>query len=202
MRSRLPLVMAGWLVTGALATGAGVAAVTFLGEPLTASAHRPLSSAEVEEALARALPPETVPSAAAGPDAAVPSGGAGPEPGSTSAPETGSTPSDTSSAPVTGSTPSGTPSATPVGDASAPPATGPGNGRSRAITTAGGNVIARCDGGLVVLRAWSPAQGFQVDDVERGPAARARVEFESDEADVKVEVRCGAGGLPAHRVHD
>ncbi|WP_449066211.1 hypothetical protein, partial [Planomonospora algeriensis] len=58
MRRRLPLVMAGWLVTGALATGAGVAAVTFLGEPLTASAHRPLSSAEVQEALARALPPQ------------------------------------------------------------------------------------------------------------------------------------------------
>ncbi|GGL01814.1 hypothetical protein [Planomonospora parontospora] len=108
-----------------------------------------------------------------------------------------------SSAPVTGSTPSGsTPSATSGEDASAPPATGPGTGRSRAISTAGGNVIARCDGGLVVLRAWSPAQGFQVDDVERGPTARARVEFESDEADVKVEVRCGADGLPAHRVHD
>ncbi|MBG0815963.1 hypothetical protein [Planomonospora sp. ID82291] len=154
MRRRLPLVLAGWLVTGVLATGTGVAAITFLGEPLTASAHRPLSSAEVEEALARALPPEAVPSAAAGP-------------------------------------------ADP-----APSATGRAEGRSRTITTAGGNVIARCDGGVAVLRTWSPAQGFRVDDVERGPAARARVEFESDEADVKVEVRCGADGLPVHRVHD
>ncbi|MFC4059425.1 hypothetical protein ACFOWE_14050 [Planomonospora corallina] len=162
MRRRFPLVVAGWLVTGALATGAGVAVVGFLGEPLTASAHRPLSPAEVRQALARAAPPGT----------------------------------------ASGSTPGTTASPRDAVGSPAPSASGALAGRSKVITTAGGSVIARCDGGLVVLRAWSPAQGFRVDDAERGPAARVRVEFESDETDVEVEVRCSAEGLPVHRIHD
>ncbi|GAA3418227.1 hypothetical protein [Streptosporangium vulgare] len=68
------------------------------------------------------------------------------------------------------------------------------------ITTVGGKVIARCENGLVTLRSWSPAQGFQADDVERGPAQRARVEFETEEDEVKVEVHCAADGSPVHRV--
>ncbi|WP_068922031.1 hypothetical protein [Planobispora rosea] len=170
MRRRLPLVVAGWLVTGALATGAGVAVIAFLGEPLTASAHRPLSSAEVAEALARTTPSVS--------------------------PSTIATPSTTAT-PLPSGDPVPTGASTP-----APPAAGPSTGRSRVIGTAGGSTIARCDDGLVTLRAWSPAQGFRVDDVERGPAARARVEFESDETDVKIEVWCSADGSPVHRSHD
>ncbi|GAA3445198.1 septum formation initiator [Planomonospora venezuelensis] len=184
MRRRLPLAVAGWLVTGALATGAGVAVISYLGEPLTASAHRPLSSAEVRQALARLTPSGTATVPGSPPATAVPS-----------------------ATPV----PSGTalPSATPVPSGSAaptPPPAGP-SGRSRVIGTAGGNVIARCDGGLVTLRAWSPAQGFRVDDVERGPAVRARVEFEADDDDagiddLRIEVWCPAGGSPVHRISD
>ncbi|GIH77608.1 hypothetical protein Plo01_40370 [Planobispora longispora] len=165
--------MAGWLVTGALATGAGVAVITFLGEPLTASAHRPLSSAEVTAALARTTPSASRP-------AAVPSPAATP-------PET----------PLPSGDPARTGASTP-----APPPGGPSTGRSRVIGTEGGSTIARCDDGLVTLRAWSPAQGFRVDDVDRGPAARVRVEFESDETDVKIEVWCSADGSPVHRLHD
>jgi hypothetical protein len=160
--------VAGWLITGFLATGAGVAVIGLLGEPLTGSALRPLSSAEIDEALAG-----TTPQAVAGP-------------------------ASTPASPVPSMSASPDPSASPVPSTSVAPVTG----RSEVIDTAGGSVIARCEDGLVMLRAWSPAQGFHVDKVERGPADRARVEFESDETDVKVEVRCSADGSPVHRIHD
>ncbi|WP_371779943.1 hypothetical protein [Streptosporangium subroseum] len=172
MRRRLPLVVAGWLITGFLATGAGVAVIGLLGEPLTGSALRPLSSAEINEALAG-----TTPQAVAGPTA---------DPAPTPAPPA----SSTSVSPAPTPTPSSSASAAPV------------TGRSGVIDTAGGSVIARCEDGLVTLRAWSPAQGFHVEKVERGPADRARVEFESDETKAKVEVRCSADGSPVHRIHD
>ncbi|MFB9677940.1 hypothetical protein [Streptosporangium vulgare] len=174
MSKRLSLVVAGWLITGLLAIGAGVAVIDRLSEPLTDTGLRPLSAAEVDEALAltsslpNALPPSVPPSV---PPSAPPAEGT-PEPA-------GPTPAPT----VTVTT---TPAAEP--------------GKSRLITTVGGKVIARCENGLVTLRSWSPAQGFQADDVERGPAQRARVEFETEEDEVKVEVHCAADGSPVHRV--
>ena len=150
--------------------------IGLLGEPLTTSALRPLSSAEIDEALAG-----TTPQAVAAPAA---------DPASTSAPRPRPRPPR-----VRPSAPGPVP-ASP--SASAEPVTG----RSGVIDTAGGSVIARCEDGLVTLRAWSPAQGFHVDKVERGPADRARVEFESDETKAKVEVRCSADGSPVHRIHD
>lgn len=174
MSKRLSLVVAGWLITGLLAIGAGVAVIDRLSEPLTDTGLRPLSAAEVDEALAlasslpNALPPSVPPSV---PPSAPPAEGT-PEPA-------GPTPAPTV-------TTTATPAAEP--------------GKSRLITTVGGKVIARCENGLVTLRSWSPAQGFQADDVERGPAQRARVEFETEEDEVKVEVHCAADGSPVHRV--
>ncbi|MGJ6960790.1 hypothetical protein ACSDR0_02690 [Streptosporangium sp. G11] len=166
MRKRLPLVVAGWLITGLLAIGVGVAVIDRLSEPLTDTGLRPLSAAEVDEALALASSLPSAPPAVASPS------GSGPDPGASS-PE-----------------PTVTVTATPAAEP----------GKSRVITTAGGRVIARCENGLVTLRSWSPAQGFQADDVERGPAGRARVEFESEEDEVKIEVHCAADGSPVHRV--
>ncbi|MGV9539539.1 hypothetical protein ACWDR9_38555, partial [Streptosporangium sandarakinum] len=102
--------------------------------------------------------------------------------------------------------PSATPTAVSVTPATpvppAPTAAGSPPGHSRLIATAGGNVIARCDGGLVTLRSWSPAQGFHVDKVDRGPDRRARVEFESESGEVKVEIRCSASDTPVHTLDD
>ncbi|WP_440083093.1 hypothetical protein [Streptosporangium sp. LJ11] len=177
MRKRLSLVVAGWLITGLLAIGVGVAVIDRLSEPLTDTGLRPLSAAEVDEALAlasslpNALPSSVPPSV---PSSAPPAEGT-PDPA-------GPTPAPTVTVTTT---------ATPVAEP----------GKSRLITTVGGKVIARCENGLVILRSWSPAQGFQADDVERGPADRARVEFESEEDEVKVEVHCAADGSPVHSVH-
>ncbi|MET8333205.1 hypothetical protein [Streptosporangium canum] len=159
MRSPLPLAVAGWLIAGSLATATGVAVIGLLGESLTSSAHRPLSAAEIDEALAAATPAIT---AHPSPDATHP-----------------------------------TAATHPASAASAGPSE-----RSGLISTEGGTAIARCEKGLVTLRAWSPAQGFQTKDVDRGPDRRVRVKFESEETEVKIEVWCSPSGFPVHTVDD
>ncbi|GIG75830.1 hypothetical protein Pfl04_42340 [Planosporangium flavigriseum] len=69
-------------------------------------------------------------------------------------------------------------------------------GTEKLVSSPGGSAVARCAGGQVYLVSWSPAQGFRVDHVARGPGSQASVKFESDD-DVKVflTVRC-VGGEP------
>ncbi|MGV9597264.1 hypothetical protein ACWDR1_11400 [Streptosporangium sandarakinum] len=199
MSRRIPLAAAaGWLITAIIATGAGVTVIGVLGEPLADSAGRPLSAREVREALARATP--AADATAAGPSPSADPTAAGPV--STTATEApADAPAEDPAAPTAG--PSATPTAVPVTPATpAPTAAGSPPGHSRLIATAGGNVIARCDGGLVTLRSWSPAQGFHVDKVDRGPDRRARVEFESESGEVRVEVRCSASDTPVHTLDD
>ncbi|MEU6712536.1 hypothetical protein ABZ897_13730 [Nonomuraea sp. NPDC046802] len=84
------------------------------------------------------------------------------------------------------------PSATP--SAAATPGASPAQGKL--IRSAGGTVIASCDGDLITLRSWTPAQDYSVDDVERGPAREAKVEFEPAEGE-EVELKLGcSGGQP------
>ncbi|WP_146615974.1 hypothetical protein [Nonomuraea aridisoli] len=78
-----------------------------------------------------------------------------------------------------------------------PSSTSPG----KLIRSPGGTVIASCDGDLVTLRSWSPAQDHSVDGVEPGPATEAQVEFEPDDGDdVELTITCVAG-QPVARVH-
>lgn len=63
--------------------------------------------------------------------------------------------------------------------------------------TDGGTVVASCTNGAAHLDSWSPAPGFDSDDVHRGPATVASIEFEGDDMpDYLVTVRC-RGGKPA-----
>lgn len=107
------------------------------------------------------------------------------------------------SPPSSPSSPSSLSSASPSA-LSGTPSPGPET-RVQLIPTAGGHVIAECDGGSARLRSWTPAQGFQADDVEPGPDDKVRVKFESDDPDIEIEieVRC-VGGAPNARVteHD
>jgi hypothetical protein len=73
---------------------------------------------------------------------------------------------------------------------SAPPVPSAGSGQSRAIAARGGIVVARCAGGLVTLRSWTPSQGYEVKDAERGPRDKVRVRFEDGEARSEIEIRC------------
>ncbi|MEV0149268.1 MULTISPECIES: hypothetical protein [unclassified Nonomuraea] len=115
--------------------------------------------------------------------AALASATARPRPTGTPAPSTG-----------TSAPPTGTPAPSP---GTAAPAAG-----GRLLQTAGGTVIASCEGDRVRLRSWSPAQGFSVDGVEPGPALRAKVEFEPEEGEeVEVVIVCSGGrpvSLPKH----
>jgi hypothetical protein len=92
------------------------------------------------------------------------------------------------SSPPTTSDPSATPSASALPSASMGP--------NRTIDTAGGNVVARCQPGGAYLVYWSPSPGFRADVSNRGPAAEARVSFESSSQEIKVRVTCI--GLTVH----
>jgi hypothetical protein len=97
----------------------------------------------------------------------------------------------TAAAPVL---PSDTPSQPPV----AAPSTTTGSPKStRVLTSDGGTIVASCDGGLVTLVSWSPAQGYQVVQADRGPAKSVTVRFndDSDEEDhiKRVTVFCRNG---------
>ncbi|MBB5874237.1 hypothetical protein F4553_007671 [Allocatelliglobosispora scoriae] len=74
----------------------------------------------------------------------------------------------------------------------------PSGAAVRSLSTGGGVVHASCAGGLVSLTSWSPAQGYRVDDAERGPAAEVRVKFKRGKDELRVFVTC-VGGVPTAR---
>lgn len=86
-------------------------------------------------------------------------------------------------------------SRTPTATTPAPTRTTPSGatGTTRVLAIPGGTVVARCAGGEVTLTSWSPAQGFHIDDVDRGPAARVRLTFKSDRTEVVSEISCRQG---------
>jgi len=64
----------------------------------------------------------------------------------------------------------------------------------RSVTTDGGTVVVRYRPDQVELQAATPAPGFDVELKDSGPQ-RVRVEFESEEADVRVEAEWKNGDL-------
>jgi hypothetical protein len=71
---------------------------------------------------------------------------------------------------------------------------------SKLLTSAGGTAAASCDNGLAHLLYWSPAQGFEVEDVHPGPSRTASVTFTSSPDGVVMRVFCGAAGAPHSHV--
>jgi hypothetical protein len=71
----------------------------------------------------------------------------------------------------------------------------PAAGTTRALSTPGGSVLARCGpADTAYLLSWTPAQGYGVDDVRRGPAPRASVKLEADHGrKLIIEVTCRSG---------
>jgi hypothetical protein len=62
------------------------------------------------------------------------------------------------------------------------------------INSVGGTVVVRNRPGEVELQAATPAPGFAVEIDDEGPP-RVRVEFDSDDLEVRVEVRSENGSL-------
>jgi serine/threonine-protein kinase len=81
-----------------------------------------------------------------------------------------------SSAPAPASSPSDSPSDSPSVSPS-PPVTPSAEPVSRTFSSGGGTVTAGCDGDLVTLKYWSPAQGYEADHVVPGPGPTASIRF-------------------------
>ncbi|WP_405140327.1 hypothetical protein OG589_25610 [Sphaerisporangium sp. NBC_01403] len=202
MNRRLLLVVTGWLVVGLVATGAGVVVTAFLGESITGSASRALSPAEVRRALDAAPSPSPSGDTAGNgsPSSSEDGSGDGLRSGSGSGPRSGSGDgsgsgsgsgsADGSEAPSVSPSSTGSAGASPSASAPAPPSAGAAQGQTKVFSARGGAVVARCAGGLVTLRSWTPAQGYEVKDAERGPRDKVRVRFEGGDARTEIEIHC------------
>ncbi|GAB3984510.1 septum formation initiator [Plantactinospora veratri] len=99
-----------------------------------------------------------------------------------------------------GAAPSGG-TASPVPTTSATPPGGADDSR-RLVSTPGGTVLAECAGRRVWLSAWTPAQGYRVGEVERGPDDDAEVTFHGSGGRIEVEVECvGGRPVPTWKAH-
>jgi hypothetical protein len=61
-----------------------------------------------------------------------------------------------------------------------------------------GSVMATCEAGRAYLLYWSPDQGFQAEDVARGPSTTASVTFRGPSSAILMRVSCPAGVPVAH----
>jgi hypothetical protein len=164
--------LAAWLLGAATATAGSLLAISLLGQGITGNSGQLLS----QDAVTRALASEAadVPSPATARDTGGPMASA---PARTS--PAASATASTTDVPVTGN---GTDTAS-----ASPPADG------TVLTSAGGEVVASCEAAGAYLISWSPLQGYEADYVNRGPAATARVTFESATQRVTMVVSCSAG---------
>lgn len=97
------------------------------------------------------------------------------------------------------STPTTDPSGTTEPPPTQPPATEPpAETVSKGISTAGGNVVARCNGSLLTYSA-TPNVGFQAERHDDEGDGEVRVEFESDDLRIRVEMAC-VDGVPTHTI--
>ena len=161
-----------WLLGAATATAGSLLAISLLGQGITGNSGQLLTQDAVTRALASEAaeaPPSTAASDTGGPTASAPA----------------------RTAPAASATPSATD--VPAPGQGADTATASPSGDGTVLTSAGGEVVASCQAAGAYLISWSPLQGYEVDGVNRGPAATARVTFESTTQRVTMVVSCSAG---------
>ncbi|HMD95245.1 MAG TPA: hypothetical protein VKG80_21640 [Trebonia sp.] len=168
MQRRILFGVAAWLLGAATATAGSLLAISLLGQGITGSSGQLLT----QDAVNRAL----------GSEAAEASPSDSPTVTATAKPSrTAASPT-----PPTATTPAPSPAATAT---TAPPPSGQGT----VLTSPGGEAVATCQAAGVYLISWSPLQGYEIAGVTRGPAAMARVTFDSDANRVTMVVSCSAG---------
>jgi len=170
-----------WLLGVGTATAGSLLAVSLLGQGIAASPGQQLTADAVNQALAREAHDASEAATRTAPPAV-------PTPSATKPAATSPAASQAAPAP---SAPAAAPAAAPAVPAASPSA-------GTVLTSMGGSVLAECRSAGAYLVSWSPVQGYQADDVTRGPAATARVVFESSANSVTVTVTCpnGATGAP------
>jgi hypothetical protein len=167
--------VAAWLLGAATATAGSLLAVSLLGQGITGGSGPLLTQDAVNRALASESSESSGASAAASPSGGAPSASPSEHPAVT---KTTATPVRTGGPATPPPSPSSADSPAPIGTL---------------LTSRGGDVVASCLAAGTYLDSWSPSQGYDVDDVYRGPAGKARVTFDSDGASVTVVVSCSAG---------
>ena len=189
MHSRILFGVAAWLLGAATATAGSLLAVSLLGQGITGNSVQLLTQDAVNRELAsEAAKPEPT-AAPAAPATAQPS----------SMPTVTSSPAHASASPTPPPvTTTVAPQASSVGTKSGGTwSGGTGSGGSGSggtvLVSAGGEVVASCQPAGAYLVSWSPQQGYEVGNVTRGPAATARVTFESHVNLVTMVVSCSAG---------
>ena len=172
-----------WLIGVGAATASSLLAVSLLGQGISTSTSQQLTESAVQSALAveASEMPGTGP-AATGSPAPTPSA-ARPHQARLSqpVPENQATPSAPASRSPAASSPSAQATATPS---------------STLLISQGGTVVADCRPGGAYLLSWSPAPGYEIGTVIRGPAPMARAIFNSPANSVTMMVSCSAG-VPA-----
>lgn len=169
MRSRLLIAATGWLLGAVTATVGSLFAVDQLGQGLLAQHTKRVSVAMVNRELAQENSER--------PGAAATIRGQSPSP----------SPSASGSHGVRASrTVHGTRRHDPPG---------PG----RVLNTAGGQAEARCEAGGAYLVFASPGQGYDLNDLHRGPAQVASVTFTNSSGGVVLRVTCTSSGTPVGR---
>jgi serine/threonine-protein kinase len=69
------------------------------------------------------------------------------------------------------------------------------------LTSAGGSVVARCDGAGVYVDSWTPNAGYVVKKAEHGPKQMIEVVFKSDRGPaVTMRITC-VDGVPRTAVY-
>jgi serine/threonine-protein kinase len=202
VHSRILFGAAAWLLGAATATTGSLLTVSLLGQGITGNSGQLLTQDAVNNALASeaaqgsapAAPAVTAsvatsrPQATATPSPSATSASPGPMPAATAVSPPAWSPSRPTASSAAGTTPATT--------TTAPPASSGG----AVLTSAGGQVVATCQAAGAYLISWSPVQGYEVGDVIRGPAATARVTFESRANHVTMVVTCSAG-VPSATSH-
>ncbi len=169
MRARIPIAVAAWLLGAVTATCGSLLAISLLGDGfgIGGPPSQPLTVAAVNKALADARR-EQSPAPSASP----------------SRPSLPSLPSRPAR-----------PRASKHSAAARPAPAQPGTTAGTLLGSPAGTVVASCGPAGVYLLSWSPAQGYGVDRVARGPATVASVVFDAGTRAVTMQVVC-RGGTP------
>jgi hypothetical protein len=177
VHKRILFGLAAWLLGAATATAGSLLAVSLLGQGIGGGSAQQLTEQAVTRALASEAAESSPPAWPAPSRTVHPAARPGtPSPAATLDPQ---------------ASPSATMSPSAAGSPSATDGTGSPGGT--VFTSKGGEVVADCQAAGAYLLFWSPLQGYEVDYVVRGPAAAARVRFESNNYQVTMVVTCSAG---------
>jgi len=182
MHMRVAAGVGAWLLGVGAATAGSLLAVSLLGQGIATSTNQQLTESAVQRALAEATETPGTGPAPTGSPSPTPSA-ARPHQARLSQPVPGN--QATSSARPSRSQAASSPSAQPTAAPS-----------STLLSSQGGTVVADCRPAGAYLLSWSPAPGYGIGTVIRGPAPIARVIFNSTANSVTMMVSCSAG-VPA-----